>query len=90
MCAVRALGLFCPVLQVELGSWYVRAFPLFSTVFKNHITGGTVGFTSCKYLAAVRITGGFIPVCHMYFTTSALTYIQQFMPNFYDGATCSY
>ncbi len=73
MCTVRAPGLFRSVLQVELGLWYVRAFPLFLTVFENRITGGAVGFTSCKYLAAVRITGGFIPVCPVYFTTSALT-----------------
>ncbi len=69
---------------------YVCAFPLFWTVFKNCITGDTVRFTSCKYLAAVRITGGSIPVCPMYFTTSALTSVRQFVPNIYYGATYKY
>ncbi|KAK0227224.1 hypothetical protein EDD85DRAFT_940154 [Armillaria nabsnona] len=41
----------------------VRAPGLFRSVLQVELAyGGTVGFTSCKYLAAVRITSGFIPI----------------------------
>ncbi|PBK79175.1 hypothetical protein ARMGADRAFT_1040985 [Armillaria gallica] len=56
----------------------------------NLAYGGAVGFTSCKYLTVVRITGGFIPACPVYFTISALTYIHQFVRNVYDGAAYNY